>query len=192
MGAESVFIKDNVIRNSILFAYVKNVVVENNIIEGGLTQANGSINVRNNVFLRRTANLLSYFENCRLESNVILASTSFFYGSTAGNVFYNNVFKENDPLGASFSWNNKFDVTNLFVNQSGSSFSYLHDYHLNNDSPARNAGFDGTDCGIYGSANPYKEGAVPMNPHIRSKTLPAQTDAQGKLNVQVTVAAQNN
>jgi hypothetical protein len=191
-GAESVFIKDNVIRESISFAQVKNVVVENNIMEGTLTQANGSVIIRNNIFLRRTTYLISYFENCRLESNIFIRSSNFFYGSSAGNVFYNNVFIEGDPLGASFSWQNKFSVTNLFVDQSGPSFSYLQNYHLNGDSPARNAGFDGTDCGIYGGANPYKEGAVPRNPHIRTKSLPASTDTQGKLNVQVTVAAQNN
>lgn len=191
-GAENVFIKDCVIRDAILFAYVKNVVVENSIIEGTLVHGDGQITIRNNIFLRRTASLINAFKAARLENNIFLSSSSFFAGDVAGNLWYNNCFKEADPLGPYFSSGNKFDVTELFVNQSGTSFQYTQNYHLSATSPAKGAGLAGTDCGIFGGNNPYKEGAVPVNPHIRAKNLPSQTDAQGKINVQVTVAAQNN
>ncbi|HSK13334.1 MAG TPA: hypothetical protein VK907_08965, partial [Phnomibacter sp.] len=91
-----------------------------------------------------------------------------------------------------YSSGNQFGVTNLFIAQTGNAFSEKDDYHLTANSPARNAGFDGKDCGIYGGANPYKIGAVPMNPHIRSKEISAQTDGQGMLQIKATVVAQEN
>jgi len=191
-GAENVFIKDNVLRDAIAFAYVKNVVVENNLIEGALMNGDGLITVRNNVFLRRTPTLINTVRATRFENNIFLVSSSFFGGDCTGNLWYNNCFKEVDPLGTQFSTGNKFNVTDLFVNQTGTSFQYTDNYHLTALSPAKAAGFAATDCGIFGGNNPYKEGAVPVNPHIRAKNLPSQTDAQGKINVQVTVAAQNN
>lgn len=189
-GAENVVIKDNVIRENIYCAYVKNVVIENNIINGAIQHGNGMITIRNNILLRNTGNLLYYLSASRWENNIFLSSSAFSYGGS-GNLYFNNIFKEGDPLGVEFSSGNQFSVTDLFVNQSGTIFSYTQNYHLTPTSPARAAGLSGTDCGIYGGSNPYKEGAVPVNPHIQSKLLPAQTDAQGKINVQIKVAAQN-
>jgi hypothetical protein len=37
-----------------------------------------------------------------------------------------------------------------------------------------------------------KEGAVPMNPHIMTKTIAAQTTPTGELNINITVGAQDN
>ncbi len=189
-GGEYVNIRENIIRESIAFAQVKNVVVENNIIEGGLQYGNGMITIRNNICLRKNANLVYYLSAARFDNNIFMSSSSFAYGGS-GNLYYNNIFKETDPLGAEFSSGNQFNVTDLFVSQSGTGFIYAQNYHLTPSSPARGAGMAGTDCGVYGGANPYKEGAVPVNPHIQTKLLPAQTDAQGKINVQVKVAAQN-
>ncbi|OPZ96628.1 MAG: hypothetical protein BWY70_01710 [Bacteroidetes bacterium ADurb.Bin408] len=71
-------------------------------------------------------------------------------------------------------------------------FSYTYNYHLSDTSVAIGAGMNGTDCGIYGGDNPYKDGAVPLNPHIQFKQIPTATDSQGKLNIQVKVSAQEN
>jgi len=145
------------------------------------------------MMLRTMGNAVIHCNGTRFENNIYMTSGGFWSGNNAGVQFYNNIFKETDPLGASPMYlNNKFSITNLFVDAPEGAFSYEGNYRLKSDSPAKNAGFDGKDCGIYGGANPYKDGALPVNPHIRAKVLPAQTDAQGKINVQVTVAAQNN
>lgn len=192
-GAENIIIKDNVFRGDFFLAKVPNVLIENNFIEGTVVYGNGQVVVKNNIFLRRTGNAVSTSSSIRFENNIFMASGGFFGGTNSNHQFYNNIFKEADVIGPSPTHqNNKFDVTNLFVNQSGPEFIYAHNYHLTADSPAKNAGYDGKDCGVFGGANPYKEGALPVNPHIRSKTLPSQTDTQGKINVQVTVSAQNN
>lgn len=191
-GSENIFITQNVIRESVFFAEAKNVELENNIVEGALHYASGQVRIANNIFLRRVGNAFYAMQSARVENNIFMSSASFFGPSCGGLEFLNNVFKEGNPLGGNYAINNLFDVANLFTNQSGTSFLYQHNYRLKADSPAKNAGKDGKDCGIYGGNNPYKDGAVPANPHIRSKNLPSQTDAQGKINVQVTVAAQNN
>jgi hypothetical protein len=97
-----------------------------------------------------------------------------------------------NPLGGSdISEQNLFSITNLFV-VPNSTFDYAGNYHLATGSPAIHAGKGGTDCGIYGGPRPYKEAAVPANPHIRSKTIADNTNAAGQLQVQATVVAQNN
>jgi hypothetical protein len=57
--------------------------------------------------------------------------------------------------------------------------------------PGNFAGTDGKQVGIYGGSFPYKEGAVPSPPHVRSKVIASSTDGQGKLNVQITTTAQD-
>lgn len=192
-GAENIIIRECIVRADIIFAVVPNVLVENCLINGGLAHGGGQTSVKNCLMLRASGNALVHCNGIRLENNIIMSSSGFWAGNNYNVQAYNNIFKETDPLGAGPMYlNNKFSITNLFVNAPDGAFSYTGNYHLKSDSPARNAGFDGKDCGIYGGSNPYKEGAVPVNPHIRAKVLPAQTDAQGKINVQVTVAAQNN
>jgi hypothetical protein len=81
---------------------------------------------------------------------------------------------------------------NLYINVPVNKFDYSYDFHLAENSIARGAGIEGTDCGIYGGTNPYKEGAVPMNPHIQAISIPSTTDGEGKLHISVKVKAQNN
>jgi hypothetical protein len=192
-GAENILFKDNILRSGIAFGGATNVIIETNIIAGNLSYGNGSVTLRNNVFLFNGDNFIYYLSSCEFENNVILNASGYFSYGSAANIFRNNVFKStNRLLPSDLDINNMFNVDSLFVNQTGYAFQYNHNYHLKNGSPAIGAGLAGTDCGIYGGNNPYKEGAVPVNPHILLKNLPSQTDAQGKLNIQVKVAAQNN
>ncbi|MEI7983947.1 MAG: hypothetical protein WCI71_20035 [Bacteroidota bacterium] len=71
------------------------------------------------------------------------------------------------------------------------SFSYTNNYHLKSTSNGHNAGTDGTDVGIYGTLIPYKEAAVPFNPHISSKSIGSTTNPTGTLDVDIRVSAQD-
>jgi hypothetical protein len=108
------------------------------------------------------------------------------------NTFSNNVFTITPAWSFNTNNNNYTNVAaaGIFVNQTGNAFSYSHNYHLQN--PGTYIGADATQCGLYGGLMGYKEGAVPVNPHIRQKTISGTTDANGKLNVNITVGAQNN
>ena len=83
-------------------------------------------------------------------------------------------------------------ISSIFVNYAQGGFSYSDDYHLQATSLGKNGGIDGTDIGIYGGLFPWKDGSVPSNPHITVKNIATKTDNMGKLNVNVTVTAQDH
>lgn len=130
--------------------------------------------------------------NCYIKNNVFLSRVYDGANTCINNLFQNNLFLGpiNIPVGTNlYRGNINGGVTILFVNRSGFVFDYKHDYHIKTDSPAHNAGTDGTDLGIYGTGNPWKEGSLPTNPHIQSKSI---STVDGNLNVKIKVAAQNN
>lgn len=45
---------------------------------------------------------------------------------------------------------------------------------------------------VYDDRRLYKEGAVPLNPHISSKTIAPTTNASGNLQIELQVEAQDN
>jgi hypothetical protein len=188
-------LEGNIIKGNISTNYATNLLLTNNIVSGQLGYTKNGDVVRNNVFLMTSTNytlitcLYTLFEN-----NIFLSTLPecLTYAGGDYNTFSNNVF------GITPNWslntvNNNYinvNVSNLFMNQSGSVFDYLHNYHLQN--PGTYLGVDATQCGIYGGVFGYKEGGVPVNPHIRQKTIAGSTDVNGKLNVNINVAAQNN
>jgi hypothetical protein len=108
------------------------------------------------------------------------------------NTFANNIFSVVPNTGTNtFIGNyNSIDLTTVFMNQSGNVFSYSHNYHLVD--PGTYQGVDNTEVGIYGGLFPYKEGAVPQNPHIQFKSIAPTTDASGNLQIEIQVEAQND
>lgn len=184
-------IKNVIIEKSILrYLYsVDNVVVKNSCIIG--YYVSGSIIDGPIVFIED-----GYFEN-----NIIInwADDSTITNTNNvnhPNIFYNNVMSGRplslySPLGT-IRLNNIYFATlaNTFVSV-GSPFTYNYDYHLLSTSTGKNAGTDGTDIGFYGGAYPYKEGAVPPNPHISTKSISPTSAANGTLPVNIKVVAQD-
>ncbi len=169
----------------------QNNIFSNNVFEG-LTTNFGPNNIfRNNIFLSGDVPLLSGIDGCIFQNNIIV---NFTISSLTSCIFDNNLYFStfSVPVG-SISSNNITNQTNTstFVNQTGSTFSYSHNYHLQTSSPGKNAGKDGTDIGIYGGAFPWKEGAVPSNPHFQSVKINPITDSNGKLSIKFKVAAQD-
>jgi hypothetical protein len=64
------------------------------------------------------------------------------------------------------------------------------DYHLKDACSGKNAGTDGTDVGIYGTSVPFKENRLPSIPNFSLKAISPETDATGKLPVNIVVDAQ--
>jgi len=132
----------------------------------------------------------------RIINNIFIYSTDIRLPGVVDNEIYNNIFTLDYDLSEStnLSRENKFNIPteNILNRVIETTFSYEDDYHLTPNSPAKGAGFNGKDIGIYGGDVPYKEGAVPSNPHIQSVDIGSQTDSEGKLRVRVKVSAQNN
>jgi hypothetical protein len=167
--------------------------IKNNVINGMqfITSSDFSNNtISNNIFLGGTC---GWNDNNLITNNIFINWSPYNFTS---NICNNNIFNSTQmpvPIDSSSGHNNIYGQTSAstFVNQSGTNFNYSQNYHLKPISPGVGAGTDGTDIGIYGSAQPWKDGNIPPNPHIYFKNVAQQTGADGKLLIQYKVRANN-
>jgi len=170
----------------------------NNIIVSGNRNASlTDLYLSNNVFLYEDISGYIYggftFNNCVLQNNIFVNQGSeLSYG--ADSTFENNIFCHGTPsLGTDPTLVNNYYMTRseVLVDQTGSTFDYEHDYHLQ-PTAASNLGTDGTETGIYGGAYSWKDYSIPSNLHIVSKTISGASDASGQIQVNITVEVQDN
>lgn len=195
-------ISGNVIRSSVDLSNTLNVMLCNNVFQGRVHYVfQGSIT--NNVFANNPyLPPVGYYNNVydcdytKIENNIFIhpnGPIGFSYCDNSiinnnlfamllSNVYYTNNLPTGNYTGIA--------TASVFVNWTSGSFLYTDNYHL--QSPVTYLGIDGTQVGIYGGLRPWKEGSLPMIPHIQSKIISANTDAEGKIQVQVKVSAQNN
>ncbi|MFO7873895.1 MAG: hypothetical protein R6U62_05380 [Bacteroidales bacterium] len=149
--------------------------------------------LENSIALKANSYLIYLGHNNVVRNNVSKANPNFT-SSNSGNIFSNNVFL----FDASYTGNNNQYINNyndvdpetFFVSQEGSIFQYDDDYHLQN--PDLYTGTDGSPVGVYGGPYPFKEGSVPFIPHIFSKNISGSIDADGNIQVEIGVAAQEH
>jgi hypothetical protein len=123
--------------------------------------------------------------------NNIIITKGYLIQNCTSNRFFNNMICYNfSDYGNNSSLNNYISITqaNIFVNQTGNSISYSHDYHLKN--PETYIGTDNTQVGLYGSEYPFKEKGVASNPAFLLKSVSPNTDANGNLQINFKVKAQ--
>ncbi|MDL2223487.1 hypothetical protein LJB98_05250, partial [Bacteroidales bacterium OttesenSCG-928-M11] len=136
-----------------------------------------------------------YYDNSTLRNNIYMVSTSVtnanitVYGTN--NSYSNNLWVGGYPS-TNASDNNSFNneiirepYANVFVDYSSG------DYHLQDICSGKNAGNDGTDVGIYGTNVPFKENRLPLTPNFSLISISPETDATGKLPVNIIVEAQD-
>ena len=133
-----------------------------------------------------------------LENNIFFTKVFYWngynYGLLDGTPYSNvknNLFVDSSNIPANvLALNNIFrqPINTIFIDETGSASSY----QLNPASPGKNGGTDGTDIGIHGGAFPWKQGAIPSNPHFQSIQIAPKTDTNGNLNVKIKVAAQDH
>ncbi|MDN3676461.1 hypothetical protein QWY90_03965 [Flavobacterium paronense] len=187
----------SVIIGNIDLANAQNVLISNSILQGRIFNSIGNV-FNNNILLDEYA----YYgneapingDNNQVNNNIF---TKVNFGNLIngnGNVAKNNLCALPTPSFGTLPTisGNYFGIAQsaIFINRTGSIFTYSEDYHLQNTSSY--LGLDGTQVGIYGGVFPYKEEAIPSNPHIESKTIAPQTNTTGELNIQVLVKAQTN
>ena len=193
--SNNLLLYNNVIAQNINFENAQNVLVANNIIGQGVLASKGN-SFFNNVFINKSpGGFYEHFFGCdnnTIHNNVFYVPSSFGESGN-NNDFRNNVYTNTESLGTNpISIDNYFNVpqATIFTNVSLTTFSYTADYHL--QAPSTYLGTDGSQAGIYGGVYyPYKEGAVPSNPHIQEQTV-APNATNGQLNVQIKAAAQDN
>ena len=150
--------------------------------------------IANCLLLNTGGYLLFTADNSIVRNCVIAKSSGTMTVNTTNTSILNNVFFNagSFPGTNNIVTNNYIDISreNFFVDQEGNIFNYAHDYNL--QSPGQYIGTDGTQVGIYGGMHPFKEGSVPMIPHVVSKSISHSIDAEGKLQVEIEVSAQDH
>jgi hypothetical protein len=193
--SNNLILYNNVMGKNINLGNAQNALVVNNIIGKGVYSSKGN-SFFNNVFIEKSpVGFYEHFAGCdnnQIHNNIFYVPSS--YGENGNNNdFRNNLYTNTEGLGTNpTSIGNYFNVAqpSIFVNVSSTTFSYTANYHLQN--PATYLGTDGSQIGIYGGVYfPYKEGAVPSNPHFQFQNI-APSTSNGMLNVQIKATAQDN
>ncbi|WP_372756461.1 hypothetical protein [Mariniflexile sp.] len=181
-----------------MYGFVNSNII-NSILDNRITGSNSNV-ILNNIFLYSfVGNNAPLYDsdNNTVENNIFHTSGYITYNSV-GNIFRNNIFTQAAPNlgGASYDFNNYkgIDLATVHINQSGNAFSYTDNYKLQENAKTTYLGTDSpaTQVGIYGGISPYKDGALPVNPHISAKSISNSTDNNGYLNIEFTVNAQQN
>jgi hypothetical protein len=166
--------------------YGDNLLIKHCIVSQ-ISDIGGNSIIDGNIILRLDGYSLMNVNSSLIRNNIMTSRNSALYGCTQ-NVFYNNIMFSD--FGTN-SYSNNYALissSEIFVNPSED--FYTSDYHLKN--PEKYIGTDGTQIGLYGGTTPFKEKGLPSNPQIVKKNIGEQTDANGNLNVNVTVKAQSN
>ncbi len=185
----------SVVMGEINFTRATNAAVYNSIIQGRITNSNGILYENNILFYS-----FSLYGYCTITGdNNIIKNNIFFKNETTsgvggnGNQLFNNLFTATTPsFGVSYTASGNYypvNIDSVFVNNNIYTFDYSKNYHLKH--PDTYIGTDGTQIGIYGGTFPYKEGAVPSNPHIQLKNVAPTSDSNGQLQIEFKISAQD-
>ena len=173
------------------FSHSKNTTISNCIIAGRFNNMYHAT-LANCIFLTTGGSGLFYTgAHCTVQNSIINAGSYLYL--PINYTFKNNVFFKNVSLGSTHYYSDNYipvEINDFFVNQEGVTFSYIHNYNLN--SPESYTGTDGKQVGIYGGNHPWKEGSVPMIPHIARKSISHSVDAEGNLKIEIDVSAQDH
>ncbi len=186
----------NVMTGRLNIENIQNSILSNNILSNTFQGSNGNL-INNNIVLGyiygSSMDYLFQGNNNTLNNNIFIWEGYNANVNGIGNVFNNNLYVEPTPnYGTSATSIGNYTgilQSEIFVNQTGTVFNYAHDYHLK--APSTYLGTNGSQVGIYGGTFPYKEGAVPQNPHIQINNIAPTTNVNGDLQIQIQVGAQN-
>jgi hypothetical protein len=197
-----ILFEENVFGGAIYGREAQHIRFVKNIIDSRVFEFNGYTEFSNNIFSYYYSSSISWATlqqvyNTFFQNNIFRTiSYPLNTGSCANNVFNNNIIAANITIDAGTdlnTWTGNFfnqPMTGVFVNYTTGGFSPDNDYNLLPASVGKLAGTDGFDIGIYGTAVPYKEGAIPFNPQITLDQVSGQTDADGNIEIQINVSAQ--
>jgi hypothetical protein len=203
--SENILISENVIKGYAGWKnnYFSSVLFEKNIFGPLYENFYGGYATFNNCIFHKDGFYPYFFTSsgpCTFNNCIIVLDTYAYYSLTIGSTLtvFNGLlvsYLTGTPSiyyydGTLFTQLTEL-AANTFMNTMTDNFIYTNNYHLKPTSIGHNAGTDGTDIGIYGTSYPYKEAAVPFNPHISSKNIGNATNPTGTLNVDIKVSAQD-
>jgi hypothetical protein len=175
--------------------------VRQNVFGNGVVSNQRGVVFSNNIFLISNylysnwgfyySNYLTNIDSCIFINNIFMNWSSHPYFNIVGSIYSysndqrNNIFEKN-IFSAS-------DFTNSTLNYANVNPLFSQGYHLATGCVGINSGTDGTDIGIYGTPNPWKDGGLPSNPHFISIHVTQQiTNQGGTLGVDFNVETQDH
>lgn len=203
MEANNWIIRNNILRSIDAGVYAKNFIISNNIIPKSIDSfQDPSIIISNNLFMN------SYFGTALQYMRFSTFINNIFYGTSVSReyclaefcTFNNNLsylgdFTEFIPGECNNTGNNNLEnIDPQFNSVASTTFSFDYDYRLQDSSPCKNAGIDGTDIGITGGAYPWPQkadgtlnltGMPPIPQIIEMYVLNPVVPANGTLSVKV-------
>lgn len=167
--------------NDLVGQDAENCAFYNNLILSGESDIKNGV-FKNTIFMNHVwYNEYSLFENC------IFASSGYSSaGSNDTYCNYNNCIIAYCCSGATNTFTNNLYCYPLFQYEIGG-----EGYGLIDGCAGINGGTDGTDVGIYGGTFVWKDGMIPSNPHMSFKSIPDASNADGTLDVNIIVKAQD-
>ena len=127
-----------------------------------------------------------------ITNNIIVFGTNSLFADSDNHFAYNIFTEATVDFGITNTNSNNYmgiPQNTIFVNQTGMSIDYNHDYHLQN--PALYVDGNGTQIGIYGSDTPFKDKGYPFNPQIIERNIGAEVLLDGTLPISIKVQAQD-
>ena len=180
------------------------LVIMNSIIDGGISLSGGVASAQITNCLILDMNFSSGLNPGVTYTGNIFTRTSSSYTLNHASAYSCNLFcmtggntltwSGATNLGGNVGW--QLAGNNVFVNVPDiNSFNETFDYHLSPTSP----GLSSTqmscaldEVGIHGGPSPWKEGAIPFNPHWLSLTPALGSTTGGVINVSLSGAAQQD
>jgi hypothetical protein len=163
--------RDVYIANSYIKTRVSNITdgtIINSVIEGTIGNLN-NVTFENNVFLS--------------------TSTDPVFDSDNNNTVSHNIFAQAEPSNP--GTNNLFsvDTSTLFIGPDDNSTDAQ--WQLSDSSPAKGAGTNGDDIGMFGGPNPYVLSGIPAIPRVTEFTAPSAGSDNSGLPVSIKIQSEN-
>lgn len=174
--------------------YGDNLLVKHCIVSTSIVYINGNALIDGNIFLKSDSPYycsIGTVKSSQINNNIFIGSSNQPLSVCTGNNISNNIFCLNSVNFTYNIYNNNYtgiSQASIFVNQTGNTIDYTHNYHLQN--PTLYIGTDGTQIGLYGGDG-FKEKGAPSNPQITSKNIGTKTDVNGNLQISISAKAQD-
>ncbi|MCO5252144.1 MAG: hypothetical protein M9949_12110 [Candidatus Kapabacteria bacterium] len=156
-----------------------------------------SSQINNNAFLGDPYIRFDRLYDNIISNNIFSAHVGYFYYFCSDNFTFNCILTNFNSLSSS----NNVD-SNTLINQSAANhfvsygsgnntpFSFSNNYNLKDESAGKEYGTDGYDVGVYGTDDPFKDNALPFNPHIQEAVV-ANKSLNGGIKVKLKIEAQS-
>ncbi|MDA3911283.1 MAG: hypothetical protein PF448_08005 [Bacteroidales bacterium] len=186
---ESVFIGTLDVQG-VVQSSISNCIFQNRIYNALMSD------ISNSVFLFQS-NVFHVINNTSTTNfrNNVFHSTQPYIDLGSSNMYYNNLFVHATPdLGTGSTEIDNYKnvlLDDFYLSVPSTTFDFLDDYHPDPVAIPSFLGTDGEQIGVYGGLFPLKEGFIPQNPHVISKTIEYNTNESGGLPVEFDVSAQD-